>query len=191
MKLKKRKSGSIPTNERVELGAREALVDVQDESELIMIDSSHSEDTIEESSDRTIKDKDVLREFDDDEEEIKNEDKSMLEMEKIKDSTKNAMRPSEDSIVEISADSYQDSLGKKGYALFSTSASSNVSEGKETGKQIENGLSFKGPSEERGADMEILRTMAKYLWLRDNLEFRWHVVMALGLLIGGRQVIIY
>ncbi|KAK9165568.1 hypothetical protein Scep_000759 [Stephania cephalantha] len=60
-----------------------------------------------------------------------------------------------------------DSLGKKGYALFSTSASSNVSEGKETGKQIENGLSFKGPSEERGADMEILRTMAKYLWLRE------------------------
>ncbi|KAK9122110.1 hypothetical protein Syun_019727 [Stephania yunnanensis] len=36
-------------NERVELGARKALVDVQDESELIMIDSSHSEDTIEES----------------------------------------------------------------------------------------------------------------------------------------------
>ncbi|KAK9122112.1 hypothetical protein Syun_019729 [Stephania yunnanensis] len=49
----------------------------------------------------TIKDKDVLREFDDDEEEIKNEDKSMSEMEKIKDSTKNAMRPSEDSIVEM------------------------------------------------------------------------------------------
>ncbi|KAK9084166.1 hypothetical protein Scep_030637 [Stephania cephalantha] len=47
------------------LSGREALVDVQDESELIMIDSSHAEDTIEESSDRTIKDKDVLREFDD------------------------------------------------------------------------------------------------------------------------------
>ncbi|KAK9086869.1 hypothetical protein Syun_029263 [Stephania yunnanensis] len=88
-------------NERVELGAREALVDVQDESELIMIDSSHSEDTIEESSDITIKDKDVLREFDDDEEEINNEDKSILEMEKIKDFTKNAMRPPEDSIVEM------------------------------------------------------------------------------------------
>ncbi|KAK9081671.1 hypothetical protein Syun_030889 [Stephania yunnanensis] len=64
---------------------------------------------------------------------------------------------------ELSADSYQDSLGKKGYALFSTSASSNVSEGKETGKQIENGLIFKGPSEERGADMAILRTMANGL----------------------------
>ncbi|KAK9113479.1 hypothetical protein Syun_020276 [Stephania yunnanensis] len=59
-------------NECFELSAREALVDVQDESELIMIDSSHAEDTIEESSDRTIKDKDVLREFDDDEEEIMN-----------------------------------------------------------------------------------------------------------------------
>ncbi|KAK9113477.1 hypothetical protein Syun_020274 [Stephania yunnanensis] len=77
-------------NERVELGAKEALVDVQ----------STIEDTIEESGDRTIKDNDVLREFDD-EEEFKNDDKSILEMEKIKDSTKNAMRPSEDSIVEM------------------------------------------------------------------------------------------
>ncbi|KAK9090155.1 hypothetical protein Sjap_023332 [Stephania japonica] len=91
-------------NERVEV-AREPLVNEQDKSELIMIDSSAAEDTIEESSDRTIKDKEVLRECDDGEQ-IKNEDKGMLEMEKKKDSMRDAKRPVDDAIVDMFANKW-------------------------------------------------------------------------------------
>ncbi|XP_057954999.1 ABC transporter B family member 25, mitochondrial isoform X2 [Malania oleifera] len=40
--------------------------------------------------------------------------------------------------------------------------------------------------EQQVADMKILRTLTKYLWLKDNLEFRLRVIMALGFLIGAK-----
>lgn len=36
------------------------------------------------------------------------------------------------------------------------------------------------------ADMKILRTLAGYLWMRDNPEFRFRVIAALGFLVGAK-----
>ncbi|KAJ8452140.1 hypothetical protein Cgig2_016721 [Carnegiea gigantea] len=69
----------------------------------------------------------------------------------------------------------------KGYALFST-ASGNVNESKQLIKQ-KTSQDIKG---DRAADMKILTTLAKYLWLKDNLEFRLRVVAALGFLVGAK-----
>lgn len=69
----------------------------------------------------------------------------------------------------------------KVYALFST-ASGNVNESKQMMKQ-KNSQDVKG---DRAADMKILTTLAKYLWLKDNLEFRLRVVAALGFLVGAK-----
>ncbi|OVA02204.1 ABC transporter [Macleaya cordata] len=74
----------------------------------------------------------------------------------------------------------------KGYALFSSAASSDMSSTKPVGKKIETKIVEKGASEEQVADMRILRTLAKYLWLKDNFEFRLRVVLAMGLLIGSK-----
>jgi len=68
-----------------------------------------------------------------------------------------------------------------GYALFST-ASGNVNESKQLIKQ-KTSQDIKG---DRAADMKILTTLAKYLWLKDNLEFRLRVVAALGFLVGAK-----
>lgn len=44
----------------------------------------------------------------------------------------------------------------------------------------------KGTSADQVADMKILRTLAGYLWMRDNPEFRYRVIAALGLLVGAK-----
>lgn len=67
-----------------------------------------------------------------------------------------------------------------GYALLSTSAG-DAEKPKQRGNQV-----TKGPSDEQVADMKILRTLAGYLWMKDNPEFRLRVVAALGLLIGAK-----
>lgn len=36
------------------------------------------------------------------------------------------------------------------------------------------------------ADMKILRTLAGYLWMKDNPEFRFRVITALGFLVGAK-----
>nr|VDD32540.1 unnamed protein product [Brassica oleracea] len=41
-------------------------------------------------------------------------------------------------------------------------------------------------SESAMADMKILRTLAGYLWMRDNREFRFRVITALGFLVGAK-----
>ncbi|CAH2069548.1 unnamed protein product, partial [Thlaspi arvense] len=41
-------------------------------------------------------------------------------------------------------------------------------------------------SESAMADMKILRTLAGYLWMRDNPEFRFRVITALGFLVGAK-----
>ncbi|KAF6161740.1 hypothetical protein GIB67_009109, partial [Kingdonia uniflora] len=77
---------------------------------------------------------------------------------------------------------YRESLG---HALFSTSTSG-ITDRKQVLKQTDTGILKKSPPEEHVADMRILRTLAKYLWLKDNFEFRLRVVMAVGLLIGAK-----
>ncbi|TXG46829.1 hypothetical protein EZV62_026123 [Acer yangbiense] len=39
---------------------------------------------------------------------------------------------------------------------------------------------------EQAADMKILRTLASYLWMKDNFEFRYRVIAALGFLVGAK-----
>ncbi|KAK9279084.1 hypothetical protein L1049_012759 [Liquidambar formosana] len=63
-----------------------------------------------------------------------------------------------------------------GHALFSTSTT-DVTQQNQTAKK---------PSEQNVADTKILRTLAKYIWLKDNLEFRLRVVTALAFLIGAK-----
>lgn len=41
-------------------------------------------------------------------------------------------------------------------------------------------------SESQVADMKILRTLASYLWMKDNSEFHLRVIMALGFLVGAK-----
>ena len=75
-------------------------------------------------------------------------------------------------------------------ACFSTSVrdketkGSQQPEGSERGKLVDKGAS-KG-TKQLVADMQILRTLAKYLWLKDNPEFRIRILVALGLLVGGK-----
>ncbi|KAL2317342.1 hypothetical protein Fmac_031218 [Flemingia macrophylla] len=72
-----------------------------------------------------------------------------------------------------------------GRALFSTSTKT------DDGSQSQKAASsiITKPSPPPGgqvADVKILRTLASYLWMKDNLEFRFRVVAALGLLVGAK-----
>ncbi|KAK7276146.1 hypothetical protein RIF29_17279 [Crotalaria pallida] len=69
-----------------------------------------------------------------------------------------------------------------GRALFSTS--SKADDGAATSKKTS---AAKSPlPEEKVADVKILRTLASYLWMKDNLEFRVRVIAALGFLVGAK-----
>lgn len=69
-----------------------------------------------------------------------------------------------------------------GRVLFSTSAKSG--DGRQNQK-IASTVS-KSPLNEQVADVKILRTLASYLWMKDNPEFRFRVVAALFLLVGAK-----
>ncbi|KAJ8649880.1 hypothetical protein MRB53_002903 [Persea americana] len=83
--------------------------------------------------------------------------------------------------------SHDANLLHRGHAFFSTAAN-NATDTKQigAGKPIQKDPVKKGASEEQIADMRILRTLAKYLWLKDNIEFRFRVLIALGLLVGAK-----
>lgn len=83
--------------------------------------------------------------------------------------------------------SHDADLLHRGHAFFSTAAN-NATDTKQigAGKPIQKDPVKKGASEEQIADMRILRTLAKYLWLKDNIEFRFRVLIALGLLVGAK-----
>ncbi|KOM47125.1 hypothetical protein LR48_Vigan07g082900 [Vigna angularis] len=72
-----------------------------------------------------------------------------------------------------------------GRALFSTSAKD---DGSRSQKAASSTIPKPPPSLPNGqvADVRILRTLASYLWMKDNLEFRVRVIAALGLLIGAK-----
>ncbi|CAA0841848.1 ABC transporter B family member 25-mitochondrial [Striga hermonthica] len=71
---------------------------------------------------------------------------------------------------------------QNGYALFSTDA--NPAPKQEPAKLARKAVSSEG----RVPDTKIMGTLAKYLWMKDNLEFRLRIVTALGLLIGAKVV---
>ncbi|GAB2214900.1 hypothetical protein Droror1_Dr00019267 [Drosera rotundifolia] len=79
----------------------------------------------------------------------------------------------------------------KGYAFLSTSAG-NVSEPKQDiKKNVTNPVIKKNATNpdiegNQVADTKILSTIVKYLWLKDNLEFRLRVLIALGFLVGAK-----
>ncbi|XP_027333794.1 ABC transporter B family member 25, mitochondrial isoform X4 [Abrus precatorius] len=70
-----------------------------------------------------------------------------------------------------------------GRALFSTSTK--IDDGSQDQK-VASTAAKSPPPREQVADMKILRTLASYLWMKDNLEFRVRVIAALGLLVGAK-----
>lgn len=70
-----------------------------------------------------------------------------------------------------------------GRLLYSTATSS----GKDaTGKSAFDQVASTKTASESVADMKILKTLASYLWMKDNFEFRFRVVAALGFLVGAK-----
>ncbi|XP_075521888.1 ABC transporter B family member 25, mitochondrial [Primulina tabacum] len=65
-----------------------------------------------------------------------------------------------------------------GYALFSS----------ETEQKSTAPLKKVGASGELVTDSKIISTLAKYLWMKENLEFRLRVITALVLLIGAKVI---
>lgn len=44
----------------------------------------------------------------------------------------------------------------------------------------------KSASQDRVADINILRTLATYIWVKDNFEFRLRIITALAFLVGAK-----
>lgn len=65
-----------------------------------------------------------------------------------------------------------------GYALFSSET------------EQKSAVLFKkvGASGELVTDSKIISTLAKYLWMKENVEFRLRVIAALVLLIGAKVI---
>lgn len=78
---------------------------------------------------------------------------------------------------------YQGSI-PKGYASFTTS-SGNAAMGMKQNKkgEEEKSLVTKG---DKINNAKILRTLAKYLWMKDNMEFKLRVLTAMGFLVGAK-----
>lgn len=82
-------------------------------------------------------------------------------------------------------------LDGNGRALFSTSTKTDDGTAAKKTDTAQNqktsASSFaKSPTGEHIADTKILRTLASYLWMKDNLEFRFRVIAALGFLVGAK-----
>ncbi|ONK55386.1 uncharacterized protein A4U43_UnF4030 [Asparagus officinalis] len=74
-------------------------------------------------------------------------------------------------------------------AFFSTSAGEmSAKPAVGAGQKLKNDMARKESPDEKITDMKIIRTLAKYLWLKDNVEFRFRVAMALGLLVGAKVI---
>ncbi|CAK9152158.1 unnamed protein product, partial [Ilex paraguariensis] len=71
--------------------------------------------------------------------------------------------------------------------MFSTSTGGDVMGAKQDAKQVKSTTVVKGVVSEEGIpSTKILCTLAKYLWMKDNLEFRLRVVAALGFLVAAK-----
>ncbi|KAK4278178.1 hypothetical protein QN277_016060 [Acacia crassicarpa] len=76
-----------------------------------------------------------------------------------------------------------------GRAFFSTSSKTDdgtSSKKIETQNQKTPNTTAKASPGEQVADIKILRTLASYLWMKDNLEFRFRVIASLGFLVGAK-----
>ncbi|KAG4955098.1 hypothetical protein JHK87_040692 [Glycine soja] len=74
-----------------------------------------------------------------------------------------------------------------GRALFSTSTKTD--DGSQSQKAAASSIGKSSPPPPPGgqaADVKILGTLASYLWMKDNIEFRVRIVAALGLLVGAK-----
>ncbi|KAL5714624.1 ABC transporter B member 25 [Ranunculus cassubicifolius] len=74
----------------------------------------------------------------------------------------------------------------EGYALYSTLSGGGMIGTNEEVKQMNNSTVEKEELEVEIADTRILPTLAKYLWLTDNYEFRFRVGLALVLMVTGK-----
>ncbi|CAK9142344.1 unnamed protein product [Ilex paraguariensis] len=71
----------------------------------------------------------------------------------------------------------------KGLAMFSTSTGGDVMGAIQDAKQVKSTTVVKGVVSEEGIpSTKIVSTLAKYLWMKDNLEFRLRVIAAFGFL---------
>lgn len=71
-----------------------------------------------------------------------------------------------------------------GRGFFSTS-SSKPDDGSQSQKKADSAV-VKSPPGGQISDAKIIRTLASYLWMKDNPEFRFRVVAALFLLVGAK-----
>ncbi|PWA44584.1 ABC transporter of the mitochondrion 3 [Artemisia annua] len=71
----------------------------------------------------------------------------------------------------------------KGYASLSTSSGDDAKTTKQNKKEEETNLVTKG---DKINNAKILSTLAKYLWMKDNTEFRLRVLIAMGFLVGAK-----
>lgn len=69
-----------------------------------------------------------------------------------------------------------------GAAMLSTAADGSDGAGKKPALAKTGGA----PSAEQIPDAKIMHTLAKYLWMKDNFEFRMRVIAALGFLVGAK-----
>ncbi|KAG5585983.1 hypothetical protein H5410_046417 [Solanum commersonii] len=72
-----------------------------------------------------------------------------------------------------------------GYAMFSTSSTDDTG----TKKPLLNKEQTQPATEaDQISNARIISTLAKYLWMKDNFEFRFRVIAALSLLVGAKVV---
>ncbi|KAG6751423.1 hypothetical protein POTOM_045961 [Populus tomentosa] len=73
-----------------------------------------------------------------------------------------------------------------GHALFSTMSAPKDKDGVANKAPPSSATTATNKSDQQVADTKILRTLASYLWMEDNPEFRLRVVLALGFLVGAK-----
>ncbi|KAK2430584.1 ABC transporter B family member 25 [Trifolium repens] len=74
-----------------------------------------------------------------------------------------------------------------GKALFSTSAKTD-DDGSQKNQKTSTTVAKSSLGGGQNADIKILKSLAGYLWMKDNLEFQFRVVAALFLLVGAKVV---
>ncbi|CAL0315680.1 unnamed protein product [Lupinus luteus] len=77
----------------------------------------------------------------------------------------------------------QPSSSLDGRASFSTSTKTNDGT---ASKETSASTIAKSPPGKNVADIKILRTLASYIWMKDNPEFRFRVIAALSFLVGAK-----
>ena len=74
----------------------------------------------------------------------------------------------------------------RSFASSSAGGLTDKAPGQGTANKVVNPSTDKEKIEDQVADTEIFRTLAKYLWAKDNLEYRVRFVSALVLLAGAK-----